>query len=108
MGDEPGTAPVDPYRGRPHPPEVPAAAPKTLGIISMALSLASVLVLVVLSAFAVLMAVAGVVLGILSARREPEAKAFWLTGIIIGGAVVLLGVAGTFLLLAVLAATWFL
>jgi hypothetical protein len=108
MGDEPGTAPVDPYRGRSYAPVVAAAPQKTLSILSMALSLSSVLVLVVVSAFAVLMAIAGVVLGIIAALREPQGKPFWLTGIIVGGAVTLLGVVGGFLLLAVLAATWFL
>lgn len=99
------TAPVaapaatHPYAGMPL--AVAAGPPRTLSILSMVFSLASILVAVLLSFFGLLMAIAGIVFGVLGARREPYAKPFWLTGIIVGGAVVLLAIAGIVLLIVI-------
>ena len=38
-------------------------------------------------------AIAGLVLGIMASRREPYAKPFWLTGILVGAGVVVLAIA---------------
>lgn len=69
-------------------PDVPAGPTKTLSIVSMVLSL--VAVPLTLLSVGVLAAIAGVVVGFVAARREPYAKGFWLTGIIVGGVVVVL------------------
>jgi len=68
----------------------------------MVLALASILVSLLLTFVGVLMAIAGLVLGIIASRREPYAKGFWLTGIIVGAVVALLVVGGTIFLFAVM------
>lgn len=96
------TAPVaQPYAGT---SAVPAGPPRTLSVVSMVLALSSVLVALLLTVVGLAMAITAIVLGILAVRREPHAKAFWLTGIIVGGAVVLLSVGGFIAL--IVWATW--
>jgi TM2 domain-containing membrane protein YozV len=90
-----------PVTGPAHP-----VVPKTLSIVSMVLSLASILgsVLVFIG---IPMAIAGLVIGIVAARREPHAKPFWLTGIIVGAVIVLLGlVSGLISLISLASASY--
>lgn len=69
-------------------PDGPAGPPKTLSILSMVLSLVAVPLAFV--SVGVLAAIAGVIVGFVAARREPHARGFWLTGIIVGGVIVVL------------------
>jgi TM2 domain-containing membrane protein YozV len=62
------------------------AVPRNLSILSMVLSLVSI-VGSVLVFIGLPLAIAGLIVGIVAARREPHAKGFWLTGIIVGGIV---------------------
>lgn len=69
-------------------PDGPAGPTKTLSIVSMVLSLVAVPLSFI--SVGVLAAIAGVIVGFIAARREPYAKGFWLTGIIVGGVIVVL------------------
>jgi hypothetical protein len=79
---------VDPYA--PYGP-YGAAVPATrtnLSRISMILSLVSLGGLVI--GWLGPMAIAGLIVGIVASRREPENRSAWLTGIIVGAAVIVL------------------
>ena len=62
-------------------PIAPAVAPvRTLGIVALVLGILSVA-----SGFNPVMGVAGLVVGILSLRQEPDGRGFAVTGIVTGG-----------------------
>jgi len=70
-------------------PGNPGAAPaanssKTLGIVAVIVGAVSLLGFLVLPIFFVLAAIAAVILGFLSRKREPGARGLALTGIILG------------------------
>jgi hypothetical protein len=78
---------TDPTVPDPVPQPIPpldrtAAATPTLSIISMILGILGLLIGIV--GGGLLFSVGGVVLGHLGQRKEPDAKGFWLTGLISG------------------------
>jgi MFS family permease len=71
-----------PYSGAQTP--APTSSSKTLGIVSVVLSAISLLGFLILPIGFILFAIAGVIVGFLSRKREPGARTLSLVGIILG------------------------
>jgi hypothetical protein len=96
---------ANPAPGQPNPYAVNAGpvAPRGLSIASMVTGIASVVF--AFFWFGFLPGVAAVILGHLAQRRQPDARPFWLTGIITGYVGILIGIIqGAFILFLIIAA----
>ncbi|THG29752.1 DUF4190 domain-containing protein [Naasia lichenicola] len=83
------------------PPQYAGAAPsKTLSIISLIAGIVGVVSSFFYIGF--LFGVAAVVLGFLGRKREPAAKGFWLTGIILGFVAIALTIVAIIVVIAAL------
>lgn len=106
-GATPGTPPNQPYSqqgygqpayGQPAYGAPTAAKPQTLSIVSMIAGIAGIIFTWV-PILGFLASVAAVITGHMAQGREPQAKPFWLTGIITGYVGIAMGLLFTFLFL---------
>jgi hypothetical protein len=94
----PAAGPSNPYAVSPGP-----VAPRGLAIASMVTGIASVLFAFAWVGF--LPGVAAVILGHIAQRRQPDARPFWLTGLITGYVGILIGlIEGAFIIFIIIAA----
>jgi hypothetical protein len=84
---QPTPPPSTPYAGGPAPAKSPI-----LSILSMVFGILGVVLSLFLFGSGVLPGIAGVVLGFMGRRKEPQARGMWLTGLITGFAAIAIAI----------------